>query len=515
MAENILAVDATSNILKAYLLALEDGAITVISSASEASSVSSFQELLSEILDNVETSSGDAEAQSDKGQNLSEESVATPIQQASMRLRSILAKIDGDWTDSLLAVTSDQYLSLNLNLPFNSESSIKRIIKLEVQDLLPFPVDEFVLVPFVTGPGTNEDYDVHVSMLPRAYLKSIISLCRLAEFEPRCITTPSSLLGALYALAPESMAKNSAAVYSDEQFCYVISRHEGLLRSDRVILKKRSLDVEPRDKDSLIQDLKITLVSLESRYGSNLENIYLLGNTFEPVELQNAIGRPVEKLRFEEFIRNPPDQQPLTALSSIFNSELEQPAEPLANFRSGEFKYNPYIKLIKRLSLKVAPYLLGLVATFCLFLAAKYYANNYYINSMRTALRKEVQAVLPNMEIPSGKELQILQQEYNQLERQLKELGSLAKFSPLDSLLAISRDFKATGDTYVTRLQIESSKIILQGEAPNYQAVEQLERRLRRNKDIYCRVTKTSSGYAIGRRDKRGFKFEITLCQYK
>jgi len=138
------------------------------------------------------------------------------------------------WTSAVVIIAGDQYHSLNLDLPFNDSRRLNKIIDLEVQDLVPFDVDEFVLQHRTVSTNQNGTFDVHVSIMPRARLATILAACREGGIEPAVLSTATSVVGVLPKLYP-SFPRDAVVVMYRSPVYYVTFMLDGEVRSDRII----------------------------------------------------------------------------------------------------------------------------------------------------------------------------------------------------------------------------------------------------------------------------------------
>ncbi|MCB0335844.1 MAG: hypothetical protein KDD62_06045, partial [Bdellovibrionales bacterium] len=438
--------------------------------------------------------------------------------QLTKLIKELVAKVQAPWVSSVLIIPSCDYLSLNVPLPFGDEKSINRVIDLEVQDLIPFSVDEFHVNHCVVSEGSKGEHDVHVGMMPRSYVSSIVRSCSVAGFEPNIISTNTSALAAMYHLAPDYMAKNSAVVYIDSGKCYICLAIDGRVKTDRIIFGGTIKNAEGAGLETvqLVRDLKLSITSVEKRYGVTIAKVYVVGAEMSPQQLQQSLGRSVEQLNAEEFIKVGNAQthahSHLVGLSAVFARDIEPPAV-LSNFRSREFSYNPYMQQILSFGKQMSPYLMVLFGLIVLYFITIFGVRAYRISALESAISEEIRKVAPQLNAQVGEELVALSGENATLDKELIQLGSRGKLSPLDFFLELSKDLgrvrKRAPEVEISKVRITATAITLEGQATDYRSVNLLNKILEENKKIYCKIDSTTSGPSGNTK----FKIDLTLCE--
>jgi hypothetical protein len=420
----------------------------------------------------------------------------------------LTSSLNSAWTNVVLVIPSINYLSLNLTLPFKDSRSISKVLDLEVQDLLPFDVSEFFVQHHYLGSlnGSGNHHDIHVSLIPRKYLKFILEACNRAGLEPPVVTTRAGALSAMYHLLPGKFSDNSALVYSDGKAIYLTSFIKGSVRADRII--DIGSNVQP--ESAYQSELKLSISALEKRYEKNLEKVYFLNMPSGENELKWPQNGRFSDVDFSELLPEEKKDFLIPLLASCFVKE-QDPINPVTNFRTGEFSYRPQTREFLRGIKRCLPYFWALMILCLLSLPLTYYSRHMRIASLQDAIHNQVSAALPgNVSTPKGSELSYLQAENNRLETALSELGSRAETTPLHVFLELSRTLPDTrGINYSTILI--GSRIKIEGSAMDYAAVDAIERSLRRNR-YFCRVTKRTSA-ATGGRQGVSFDMDLRVCE--
>lgn len=413
-------------------------------------------------------------------------------------LAEMLRDVQTPFERSVLIIDPKDYLSISLDSPFRDPKALAKVIDLEVQDIVPFDVSDLLLHSRIVGAIDDTRSDVHISAIPREQMKSILGECRAAGFEPAVVSTPSSAAAGLFLLEPERAQHDSAVVLATPTSLCITLLVEGKIRSDRVI------PIHHEGLQWILTEIRLSIAAAERRYGRRIEKLYVLGSGI-PRECAIAFSQEVL------FIEEPEDGISVAALAALFAVE-RAPMPILTNFRTREFAYNPYLKPLLQAAIALLPYLIILLLAVAVTAAGVYAYRNHLLTVTKQTIAERVRRAVPSIRAPEGLELKALQGEKNKLETQLKDFGSSSRLAPVDVILELSKHLPPTTDIMIRRLSIEGNNLTIDGVAPDYSAVERLERVFRTNKNIYCRFRKTSGSGVAGQPDKRGFGFELRLC---
>jgi len=482
VSQSVLSIDATQVPARAIIAAVDRSSVKILSTESIELDLSDLDEL------------GGIEHQGEDGE------VIEPVKKERryLSLSSFIEKVDARITHAILILNPKDYLSLNLSLPFKDYKTLSRVVDLEVQDQVPFDVSEFLIQPRIVG-ETGPESDVHVSATPREFLRQVISVCRREGFEPTIISTASSALAGLFLLEPERILSNSAVVLAKREFTCLAISIEGQVKTDRLI--------EEQDPKAIFTEIRRTLLSAERRYGQKIERLYLIGDRLSPSVLAKETARevtPVEEMK---------DGCGLAAMGAVFAQD-EVAATILTNFRIREFSYNPYIKEILRGAKALLPWFLGALLLCILSMAGVYYSRQRELLKLTNALTEQVKRAAPELPVNEGQEVRAVQEENRRIDRQLKELGSSSKIGALEVIAELSKDIASAGELSVRRISITGGGVSVQGTAPDYAAVEKLERIMKTKKPaLYCKIRKTTGASAAGQPDRRSFTFDLRICE--
>lgn len=442
------------------------------------------------------------------------------------KLKTKLRSIVGEWSAVSIIIPPHDHLALNLNLPFGDPKNLDRIVDLEVQDMVPFELDDFVVQYSPLGPisqggaaldikdSTAPSYDVHVGLMPRAFVRNILFFCKAAGIEPNIITVPSSALGSVYHLGKDFFKTNSAVVFNrGDEFSMAVFIN-GEVRVERVLYASRVLAAAPREANdhplkAVFTALKLMLAATERRYGSQVENVYILGRDVKGSNAQQLFGRPIQSLYLKDFIKSKAGDIGLSALGAPYAADGTAIA-PLSNFRSREFSFTPKIGEFLKALAGTARYLKIALGGVAIAALSVYIMRAYTISSIQRSLKKQISAVIPSFEADSSEIRSALMKAETKLTDELGVLASPARVSPLDALLEILRLLPSNGDITITAIKISGTRAQITGTAPQLSAIEGLGKALKANNGVFSKVTATPGSSAMS---KFNFSVELILSQ--
>jgi hypothetical protein len=438
------------------------------------------------------------------------------------RLRETISSMENQWTAVSVIIPPHDHLALNLNLPFGDAKNLNRIVDLEVQDVVPFELDDFLVQYAPLGllsdgsaaidarSSAAVSYDVHVGLMPRAFVKNILELCKAAGIEPNILTVPSSALGGVYHLGRDFFTTNSAVIFNrgDEYSMAVFINGE--VRVERVLYASKLLAGAPLQAGEhplrpVFTALKLMLAAAERRYDTRVENVYILGRDVKGSNLQQLFGRPIQGLHVKDFVKTGDSPVGISALSVPFATD-DTTIAPLSNFRTREFSFTPKIAEFIRAFLGASKYLQMAAGSVVLALLLIYGIRAYNLSSIESELTQQIRAIIPSFDPQSSDLRGELMKAEAKLTEELGVLASPAKVSPLDALLEILRLLPANEGVMITNIKITSTTAKITGTAPQLSAIENVGKALRANKGVFSKVTPIPGSSSASR-----FNFTVDL----
>ena len=480
------------------------------------SSTSAGDEQQYELGDDGATSTDGEESERDPLYEVARDSVST--------LRTAVDTFSG-WTAVSVIIPPHDHLALNLNLPFGDARNLDRIVDLEVQDVVPFELDDFLVQYAPLGPMSHgsaaldikeqatTSFDVHVGLMPRVFVKNILYLCKAAGIEPNIMTVPSSALGSVYHLGRDFFSSNSAVVFNrGDEFSMAVFIN-GEVRVERVLYASKLIAAAHQEAEhplkAVFTALKLMLAATERRYGTRVENVYLLGREVKGANLQQLFGRPIQGIQMRDFIKSEGSLGGLSPLGAPFAAD-DSTLTPLSNFRSREFSFTPKIGEFLRAFIGTTKYLQIAVGAVAIGVLCTYLVRAYTISAIESSLTKQIATVIPGFTAPPSEIRSALMKAESNLTEELGVLASPAKVSPLDALLEILKLLPQSESITINSIKITNTKAQITGNAPQLSAIETVGKALKANSGVFSKVTATPGTSAQG---KFNFTVELILTQ--
>lgn len=423
-------------------------------------------------------------------------------------LRQAIAELPPVWTAISVILPQNDFLSLNLDLPFADPRNLDRIIDLEVQDVVPFELESFFVQystlgassggsPALRGPTGGQQFDVHIGILPRVVVSNVLDLCKQAGLEPNVLTVPSSAIGAVYQLAHNFLSTNSAVVYNrGDEYCIAVYIN-GEVRVERSVYASQILSAAApeRRQDSLqhiFTALRLILASAERRYGEKVEKVYLLGRQVKGPNTHQLFGRPLEGLMLSDVLKSSENAVGISALSAIFAQD-ETERSPLSNFRSREFSFTPRVAEFVRALMGTRRTVLRALAAIVAAAIVVYLTRVYLISSYENELIARIRQVIPVFPDQPERVRENLMEATNKLSEELGAFGSRAKVTPADAFIEVVKNIPTNGDIAVTSIRVAGVRIQIGGNAAELSPIERFIKSFDVRKDIFSKVEYTTT----------------------
>jgi hypothetical protein len=475
----------------------------------------------------------------------STEVLKSRINSTVKRLKEALVELDPVWTACVVTMPPFNNVAMNLSLPFGDAKNLARIVDLEVQDVVPFDLDDFLVqysslgsTSGVTGtvqgtppggPSTSASlptgggqFDVHIGLAPRSFVRNILSLCKAVGLEPLVMTVPSSTLGAVYHIARDYFKGNSAILMArKDAYSLVVNVHgqarvEHTIRPENLAPRNLSDTSEGSAADQqrvIFTALKLMIAAVERKYETRVDTLHVLvGPSTTPVKislLQQVLGRPVESFELKDVVKLSDPLTGIAPLSSIFGLD-DSPAPVLSNFRAREFSYSPKFGELLRVLQSTWRHVLGAALAVVIALIGYYGMVEYKISSMKSYLTEQMRSVISDFNAPDGDYLKTLGEAEAKLSEDLGVLSSPSTITPVDVLVELSERIPSTPGVVVTGLKIYPTKATLTGVAPDLSAIEKIEKEIKKNKTDFATV-KANPGNASGSR----YNFSVDIVYSK
>jgi len=432
------------------------------------------------------------------------------ISEVADEIRSHLASWALGDTPTVVILPSTSFLQLSLDLPFTDERAIAKVLPLELNDLIPFAIEEFTLASRRPKGLANDSTiaPLIVSMIPREIVKTALLLSSRAGLEPGYMIPPTAALSGIPLLlestedhstpeqaTSEAPASSIAVLFSTRSYSALSCFINKTLTKEHVI----PLHHGQGDDETL---LRCFFAEAFQATEGKPTVLYTLGDYTIPYELP-----AYEVIEVESKGPWSLSQGAAAAISHL------EPNQDYVNFRTGEFAYHPELRLLLEGANKLAPFLGATFALIILTLAGVFGVRSIRGSMMEHSIAETIRREVPSIAAAPGEERSVLENELRMLETQLEELGNPSNRTPVDSLADIAEYFPKGGGLTIRRIAINGDKVTIEGSAPDYSAVDKLQKEFKRRRRIFCHVKRSTTGSSReGTGSVRLFSFEIRMC---
>jgi type II secretory pathway component PulL len=423
-------------------------------------------------------------------------------------------ELSQDWDLAGVVFAPKDLIALSLTLPFSSRSDLAQIIEGEVQDLIPFSIEDFHLHYDIRGEtpqdqdtqgraqGTtaSEETEVRVQLIRKEVINELLQLCKNANIEPSIVTTPGALLPMLIPYEPGLTDQPHAIIRTTSQHITMSIFAGGGYRSEHIFPNLPDLS-------SVTKELKRCLYWAEHRYQAKIANIFFLGDPQHKRLFEQSL-----ETRFTD-ITPPPHTSENSLLCTMAALAIQDaaPYVPKGNLRSGAYGYNAHLRRVLLRAKQLAPAAGLLFLSLLVSLSLVYVFRAYQIKKYDEAIQAKIRSVVPDLQVPKGAEAAGLRGRIRQLEEQLKALNGISTTSPLEPLGLLAKYLPQKDGIELDSLSIKGNWIKLKGQAPDHAAVEGIKKELKRKRRIFCRIKKVRANKSGDR--IISFEYAIEMCE--
>lgn len=426
-------------------------------------------------------------------------------------LQLLVKPLVREWTNSIVIIPPLDYVSIGIDAPFGDASRLSKILTSEVQDAVPFELDEMHMhYRAFQFPGASNFY-VHVGLMPKEFISDVINWCSGAGVEATVLCPPSSIIGLCYDVMEGASA--NAAVICDDYPCMSLGIFvDGKFYSDRVLhafFDERAEETREAFTRQALQEFRTTLLSFEHQYDIDVSQVILFGEGLKDSMLQELF--PHKELLRNDSLLDIHDF--MLRRTALFGRDL-RPSQPLTDFRSGAFKTGIKWSGVLDGVRQILPYFIMLCCCIIIALATSYFVRKNRLAALQATTVENIRQMIPSIDPNSQNPADFVRNEIGVIQKQLRDLGSPFQLSPLDALLELSKDIPKRGNANIKRVNIVGNKVTIDGTAPNYAALDTLEKAFKKKKRTYCGVKNTVNAVGAGASTSTlNFSFTMELCE--
>ena len=416
-------------------------------------------------------------------------------------------------------IRSSTIISSIISLPFDDKKKIEQVAPVQLQDVLPFDPDGFILNNQVLGKNRDDEFDILSTIIPQTDLLDNIALYNTIGLNPKILTTKASALIPLKTLFTEELNGTFILLAFSANCCSVVSYINDQLKVCR------DLPFDPNNPsscNSLSTSIRMITAKVLRDETISYQICYTIGSPFDQFQLTNLLGVESKALCFADIfdysIEDPKalDSYAWAAGLLLYESQKKKSNE-IINFRKGPFAFEPLLEKFIAAIKDEASYFIVTALVLLIWTSGLIYFKNSKLEAINTAITDKISAGLPGEAITPGQETTVLNDKILDLKQQLGTLGSLSSTATIDALKNLSTAIGPSVGIKIDILTIShsktdaQSKLTIDGSVADIPKAGILQEALKKQKQVFCKVDFQSKGQVSGS-SRVGFSTTISLC---
>ena len=403
-------------------------------------------------------------------------------------LVDILKSKSGDWAGAKIVSSIPGHLFTQrlVQLPFADRKRVEKALPFEIEDSVPFPLDDVVIDHLIldrgkTGKGGEaaKETDVLGIMLPKEVLKRHLELLASAGIDPQVIVPSYS---GLDALSKMMKADGCTLLACGNDLC---------LRCGEAVKGLRSFS-----GSASTTGIRHTIQALEIEQKERVEKVLVLCPDNGSQTAFAELGIAVEQVAPELGGKKATDP---VSLGLALSEQI--------NFRKAEFAYHLADEGTRRRKRTII--IAGVVAAALLVvnLGVKFYVVETSYSKLDKEIRDIYRQAVPDSKVVADPVRQLR----SNLEEARKKFGVLGTgTSALDAMKAVTDGIPKDVRVGFQEFNLEGDRLKLQGEAASFESVDKIKADLQKA-EMFSEVTVLDT--RMGTDNKVKFRLDIKLKQ--
>jgi type II secretion system protein L len=399
-------------------------------------------------------------------------------------LVDILKDRSKDWAGAKIvsSIPGNLFTQRTLTLPFADRKRIEKALPFEVEDSVPFGLDDVVLDHLALGSeGAKKDAASQVlcMMLPKTVLRQHLALLASAGLDPQVIVPSYAGLAAVAKMMPPD---TGALLLSGPDMCF---RQNGVLKTLRSFSDSQSTG-----------GLRHILQALETEHKEKVEKAALLIDDEAARAVLAETGMAVELVIPE--INGKKAQDPVSLGIALLDD---------VNFRRGEFAYHVADEGTRRRmrTLIIAGAVAALLFTVNIIVKFSVVQSGY--GKLDAEIKEIYRQTFPDGKA-SADPVRQMRDKMNEAKKLFGALGSGT--SALDVMKTVTDGIPKEVRVIFTEFVLEGDRLRLQGEVPSFDSVDKIKAELQKS-PLFIDVTVQDTRMGVDNKVK--FRFEMKLKQ--
>ncbi|MCC6933575.1 MAG: hypothetical protein IT292_10015 [Deltaproteobacteria bacterium] len=400
--------------------------------------------------------------------------------------------------DGFLGVINHEFVSThNISLPFGDRKKIEQVAPLQIQDVVPFDIDDYILDTIISS-GQDNVYDICAALAPSFQIRSMLQSLRHLQINPKIISTKASAVSAWSTFFPEVISSNGHLLsFTEKSFfdCLYVNGQLQLMRE--VDFPKKTLDLK-----FVATQLLMTNAKYARDNKVTISDAYLLGHKDLAYQLSTMTKGRVISLDLSEYYKVSSDlnvngDNYAWALGLMLHENIRGKKTALINFRRGPFAYKQFFTDIINAAKEQIDYYFYAVAAVAIWIFISIYTTSLALAKINETIDERMKQVLPNEFIDEGKEITLLSRKLETINDELKDLGPPTTITTLESILLLSSIITKEVDTKIETLSIGPAGILFQGSVSDLAKIGKLQSILENNRSRFCEVKEDSCKISV------------------
>jgi type II secretion system protein L len=369
-------------------------------------------------------------------------------------LIAVLKERSRDWAGAKIVVSipGERFSQRLLHFPFNDRKRLEKALPFELEDSVPYPLDDVVIDHLVVGEIAKDgkakgETPVLGIMLPKNVLRQQLEVLVAGGLDPQAIVPSFIGLGAVARMVPTA---GTVLLIVGNDLC---------LKNNETVIAFRSFSPA-----SATGGAAHTLKALEIAHGVQVEKVLVLGREHPAgwADLGIALEQVVPEYNGRKV------EEP-ASLGLALSGEI--------NFRKDEYAYrlaNEGTRKRKR-TLIIAGALAALLAITNLGVKFTMVQSGY--GKLDREIKGIYQQLFPQESMP-GDPVRFLRDKLMNARKQFGVLGSGS--SALDAMRAVTEGIPKEVRVTFSEFNLEGDRLKLQGDAPSFESVDKIRAELQK-----------------------------------
>jgi hypothetical protein len=360
------------------------------------------------------------------------------------RVTEFITKVK--FSDVVCLFEPPRFFSELLTFPFDSSSKVEQVAPLELEEALPFEIENYIIDPFLLERSDSElpssEREFLVVGVEAQAVKTELEFLRFIGLDPVLFVPKISALSAIAKFLPEEEVLGGVAFVSigDKRLLFSLSRNS------QPILQR---DIETSSDEKAMAEVLPTLLSASRILPPN--KIYFVGESFE----LNLKGIKNKTISFGDLNFEIPNRKILPSLDNLGMlalAAIRVKKLPTINFRKGNYRYRGNLKSYLEPFLEDKSYVLTLLGALVAWITIAAYSTASEMSVLDTKAQELISTAFPNEVVAKGSELNFVNDKLQNLESTMKGLGNISSLSPLEALTELSEVIPSGVDVAIDSL---------------------------------------------------------------